>query len=156
GFRRNVRCALFRLTRFAATIGEYRQQGGSAMDVRDKVVAVTGAARGLGQEFACSLAAAGARIVAADISRCAETVALIADKGGEAVAVELDVRDAASAQAMVAAAVDAYGRLDGLINNAALYGALHGGRFDAIDDAEWDACMAVNVKGIWNCCKAAV
>ena len=46
--------------------------------------------------------------------------------------------------------------MDALINNAALYGALHGGRFDAIDDAEWDAAMAVNVKGIWNCCKAAV
>jgi 3-oxoacyl-[acyl-carrier protein] reductase len=50
----------------------------------------------------------------------------------------------------------AFGRLDALINNAALYGALHGGRFDAIDEAEWDAAMAVNVKGIWNCCKAAV
>src|SRR5216683_3226360 len=47
-------------------------------------------------------------------------------------------------------------RFDALINNAALYGALHGGRFDAIDEAEWDAAMAVNVKGIWNCCKAAV
>jgi 3-oxoacyl-[acyl-carrier protein] reductase len=57
---------------------------------------------------------------------------------------------------MVEAAVSAFGRLDGLINNAALYGALHGGRFDAIDEAEWDAAMAVNVKGIWNCCKAAV
>ena len=50
----------------------------------------------------------------------------------------------------------AFGRIDALINNAALYGALHGGRFDAIDEAEWDAAMAVNVKGIWNCCKAAV
>ena len=50
----------------------------------------------------------------------------------------------------------AFGRLDALINNAALYGALHGGRFDAIEEAEWDAAMAVNVKGIWNCCKAAV
>src|SRR5207237_9031116 len=50
----------------------------------------------------------------------------------------------------------AFGRLDALINNAALYGALHGGRFDGIDEAEWDAAMAVNVKGIWNCCKAAV
>ena len=57
---------------------------------------------------------------------------------------------------MVEAALAAFGRLDGLVNNAALYGALHGGRFDAIDEAEWDACMAVNVKGIWNCCKAAV
>jgi 3-oxoacyl-[acyl-carrier protein] reductase len=57
---------------------------------------------------------------------------------------------------MVGAALAAFHRLDGLINNAALYGALHGGRFDAIAEAEWDAAMAVNVKGIWNCCKAAV
>jgi NAD(P)-dependent dehydrogenase (short-subunit alcohol dehydrogenase family) len=126
------------------------------MEVGDKVVAITGAARGLGQEFARSLARAGAKIVAADVNRCTETVELIAADSGHAVAVDLDVREAAAARAMVAAAVETFGRLDGLINNAALYGALHGGRFDAIDEAEWDACMAVNVKGIWNCCKAAV
>jgi 3-oxoacyl-[acyl-carrier protein] reductase len=57
---------------------------------------------------------------------------------------------------MADAAVAEFGRLDGLVNNAALYGALKGGRFDGIPESEWDACMAVNVKGIWNCCKAAV
>jgi len=126
------------------------------MDVRDKVVAITGAARGLGQEFARSLAAAGAHIVAADINDCAATLDLISTEKGRGVAAKLDVTEAASARAMVEAAVSAFGRLDGLINNAALYGALHGGRFDQIEEAEWDACMAVNVKGIWNCCKAAV
>src|SRR6267154_230962 len=126
------------------------------LDVQDKVVAITGAARGLGQEFACSLAAAGARIVAGDINDCAETLDLVRNAGREAVGVKLDVTDPASAQAMVEAGTRAFGRLDALINNAALYGALHGGRFDGIDEAEWDAAMAVNVKGIWNCCKAAV
>jgi p-cumic alcohol dehydrogenase len=126
------------------------------MDVRDKVVAITGAARGLGQEFAKSLAAVGAHIVAADINDCAETVDLILAEKGRGIAAKLDVTDAGSARAMVEAAVSTFGRLDGLINNAALYGALHGGRFDQIEDAEWDACMTVNVKGIWNCCKAAV
>jgi NAD(P)-dependent dehydrogenase (short-subunit alcohol dehydrogenase family) len=126
------------------------------MDVTDKVVAITGAARGLGQEFARSLAAAGAQIVAADVNDCAETLDLVAAEKGRGIAARLDVTDAGSARAMVEAAVSAFGRLDGLINNAALYGALHGGRFDAIDEAEWDAAMAVNVKGIWNCCKAAV
>jgi len=124
------------------------------IDVRDKVVAITGAARGLGQEFAARLAEAGAKIVAGDISDCAATLELAGADNG--IAVRLDVTDPASARAMVEAAVARFGRLDGLINNAALYGALHGGRFDAIDEAEWDACMAVNVKGIWNCCKAAV
>ena len=126
------------------------------MDVRDKVVAITGAARGLGQEFASSLAAAGARIVAGDINDCSETLALVRNVGPEAVGVKLDVTDPGSAVSMVEAGMRAFGRLDALINNAALYGALHGGRFDAIDEAEWDAAMAVNVKGIWNCCKAAV
>src|ERR1700719_1342988 len=126
------------------------------MDVRDKVVAITGAARGLGQEFARSLAAAGARVVAADINDCSATLDLVRAEQAEGIAARLDVTDPASARDMVEAATRGFGRLDALINNAALYGALHGGRFDAIAEAEWDACMAVNVKGIWNCCKAAV
>ena len=126
------------------------------MALGGKVVAVTGAARGLGQEFARHLSAAGANVVVGDINDCAATLDLVAAAGGRGIAVTLDVTDPASATAMVEAGVEAFGRLDGLINNAALYGALHGGRFDAIAEAEWDACMAVNVKGIWNCCKAAV
>jgi len=126
------------------------------LDVQDKVVAITGAARGLGQEFAASLAAAGGRIVAGDINDCAETLDLVRKAGNDGVGVKLDVTDPGSARDMVEAAMRAFGRLDALINNAALYGALHGGRFDAIEEAEWDAAMAVNVKGIWNCCKAAV
>jgi 3-oxoacyl-[acyl-carrier protein] reductase len=126
------------------------------MDVRDKVIAITGAARGLGREFACSLAAAGARVIAADINDCAATLELVTAQNGAGIGVSLDVTDPGSARAMVEAGLKAFGRIDGLVNNAALYGALHGGRFDAIDEAEWDAAMAVNVKGIWNCCKSAV
>ena len=126
------------------------------MTVAGKTIAITGAARGLGQEFARHLAAAGADLVVGDVNDCGGTVALVEAAGGKAVATRLDVTDAASAQAMVDAGLAAFGRLDGLVNNAALYGALHGGRFEAIAEDEWDACMAVNVKGIWNCCKAAV
>jgi NAD(P)-dependent dehydrogenase (short-subunit alcohol dehydrogenase family) len=126
------------------------------MDLRDKVVAITGAARWLGREFARTQAASGARVIAADINHCGETLALVKEAGPEGLGVTLNVTDPASARAMVDAAVQQYGRLDALINNAALYGALHGGRFDQIDEGEWDAAMAVNVKGIWNCCKAAV
>jgi len=126
------------------------------MTVAGKTVAITGAARGLGQEFARHLAAAGANIVAGDINDCGATLDLVGAAGGKGIAVALDVTDPGSAQAMIAAGMAAFGRLDGLVNNAALYGALHGGRFDAIAESEWDACMAVNVKGIWNCCKAAV
>jgi p-cumic alcohol dehydrogenase len=126
------------------------------MTVAGKTIAITGAARGLGQEFARHLAASGANIVVGDLNDCAATAELVVAAGGKAVAVRLDVTDASSAQAMVEAGLAAFARLDGLVNNAALYGALHGGRFDAIDEAEWYACMAVNVKGIWNCCRAAV
>jgi 3-oxoacyl-[acyl-carrier protein] reductase len=126
------------------------------MSLSGKTIAITGAARGLGQEFARHLATLGAHIVVGDINDCAATAALVKDAGGKVVAVTLDVTDPASAQAMADAAVAEFGRLDGLVNNAALYGALKGGRFDGIPESEWDACMAVNVKGIWNCCKAAV
>ena len=95
-------------------------------------------------------------MVAADRRDCADTVALVEAAGGRALGVELDVADGASAKAMADATSNAFGRIDVLVNNAALYGALSGGRFEDIDEAEWDACMAVNVKGIWNCCKAVV
>ena len=68
------------------------------LDVQGKVVAITGAARGLGQEFAASLAAAGARIIAGDINDCAETLDLVRKAGRDGVAVKLDVTDPDSAK----------------------------------------------------------
>ena len=118
-----------------------------------KVAIVTGAARGLGREYVHRLAEAGARVVAADVADCGETVSAC---DGRAIAVDVDVTRSEGTQAMAEAAIDAYGGIDILINNAALYGALNGGRFERLDEAEWDACMAVNIKGIWNCCKAVV
>jgi NAD(P)-dependent dehydrogenase (short-subunit alcohol dehydrogenase family) len=126
------------------------------MSVEGKVVIVTGAARGIGQEYVRALAAAGARTVAADVSDCSETIDLAKSAGGEALGVKCDVADVSSTQAMVAAASKAFGRVDALINNAALYGGLRGGRFETITEADWDAAMTINVKGIWNCCKSAV
>lgn len=126
------------------------------MTLAGKVVIVTGAARGIGQEYARALGSAGAKVVAADLNSCEETVRAVSESGGEAIGVEANVTEAASTQAMVEAATARFGRLDALINNAALYGGLRGGRFETISEADWDATMAVNVKGIWNCCKAAV
>ncbi len=126
------------------------------MDLEGKVAIVTGAARGLGREYAERLAEAGAAVVAADREDCAPTVARVEAAGKRALAVTVDVADLASVEAMAEAAKEAFGRVDVLVNNAALYGALSGGRFTDLDEAEWDACMAVNVKGIWNCCKAVV
>ena len=80
------------------------------MDVRDKVVAITGAARGLGQEFATSLAASGARVVVGDLNDCADTLDRVRQAGAEGVGVTLDVTDAGSARAMIDAAVQAFER----------------------------------------------
>jgi len=126
------------------------------MSIQGKVIVITGAARGIGQEYARSFGAAGARIVAADISDCSATIDLVKKGRADAIGVKLDVADAASAMAMAQAATNAFGRVDGLVNNAALYATLRGGRFDTIAEADWDATMAINVKGIWNCCKAVV
>ena len=123
------------------------------MTVADKVVLITGAARGLGLEYARFLGRAGARVMAGDVADCAEAVQAA---GNGAVGVRLDVTDIASTDSMVELAMERFGRIDALINNAALYGSLRGGRFNQIAEADWDAAMAVNVKGIWNCCKAVV
>ena len=126
------------------------------MDLNGKVAIVTGAARGLGREYVCSLAAAGAAVVATDRRDCSETVTEVKAAGGKALGINSDVADSQSTQALADAAVETFGRIDVLVNNAALYGSLKSGRFEDIVEAEWDACMAVNVKGIWNCCKAVV
>jgi NAD(P)-dependent dehydrogenase (short-subunit alcohol dehydrogenase family) len=117
------------------------------MSVTGKVILITGAARGLGLEYARSLTAAGAHIVGGDVLDFALP---------DTLSVKLDVTDMTSVEAMVAAALNAHGRIDGLVNNAALYGSLRGGRFNQIPEQDWDAAIMVNVKGIWNCCKAVV
>jgi NAD(P)-dependent dehydrogenase (short-subunit alcohol dehydrogenase family) len=123
------------------------------MSIAGKVILITGAARGLGLEYASSLGQAGARIVAADVADCSAAVKAARN---DALGLHLDVTDIASCERMAEQAINRFGRIDGLINNAALYGALRGGRFNQIPEADWDAAMAVNVKGIWNCCKAVV
>ena len=113
-----------------------------------KVAVITGAARGLGREYAIKMAAEGAAIVAGDVRSCDETVAAISKDGGQATGVELDVADPASCDNATKIAADLYGKIDVLVNNAALYGGLKGGPFDAIEIEEWDRCTAVNVTGM--------
>ena len=126
------------------------------MRLKDRVAIVTGAARGIGQAYCLALAREGAHIVAADILSCAETVAQVQQAGGEALEVTADVANAQSTQTLAAQTVQRFGRIDILVNNAAVYGGLKLTSFEQIPEAEWDRVMAVNVKGIWLCCKAVI
>jgi NAD(P)-dependent dehydrogenase (short-subunit alcohol dehydrogenase family) len=122
--------------------------------LKDKVVIVTGAARGIGRQYVLDIVAAGGSAIACDRASCDETLSLIPEGRDRAASAQVDVTDLASVQAMVKMTEDKFGRVDGLVNNAALYATLRGGRFDQLPEADWDAAMLVNVKGIWNCCKA--
>ncbi|MDB4261275.1 glucose 1-dehydrogenase [bacterium] len=124
--------------------------------LENKVAIVTGAARGLGRAYAQALAGEGASVLACDINDCDATVAAIIDAGGRAASAVTDIANMDSCTAMAEQAVSTFGRIDVLVNNAALYGGLKGARFEQLDESQWDAVMNVNVKGLWQCCKAAV
>ncbi len=126
------------------------------MSMEGKVAVITGAARGLGAAFAKELSRLGMAVVVCDVRDCDEVAAEIKAAKGKALATKVDVTSADSTKAMAAAALKAFGRIDVLVNNAAMYGNLHNGRFTELDEKEWDACMAVNVKGLWQCAKACV
>jgi 3-oxoacyl-[acyl-carrier protein] reductase len=118
-----------------------------------KVAIVTGGGRGLGTAYCRALAAEGAHVVAADIiEEGAHKVA--GETGG--LAIKVDVSDEASVQNMVTLALERYGRIDILINNAAIFTELvrTSKPFDEISVDEWDRVMGVNVRGVWLCSKA--
>ena len=122
----------------------------------DRTVIVTGAATGIGQAFAVGCAAAGANVVVADMTPADETVAAIERAGGKVLAVRTDVSDDASVRQMTEQAVARFGRIDGLINNAAYFREVRLTDFELIDPAQWDRLFAVNVKGVWMCSKAVM
>ncbi len=119
----------------------------SEIQLRGRRVLVTGSARGLGEAFARALVGAGAQVVVSDVLH-ERGQALAATLGTQAHYVPMDLSDAASIQAGVAAASAAMGGLDGLINNAAITNS--GGKtMDQLEPAMWDRVMDVNVRGTW-------
>jgi len=125
-----------------------------------KVVVVTGGGNGIGRAYCLGIAREGGVPVAADIDgEGARSVAReVAGSGGQALGVQTDVADFGSCQAMVQAALEQFGRIDGLVNNAAIFMSVPVTRsgFQDIREEEWDRVMAVNVKGLWLCSRAVV
>ena len=126
------------------------------MRLKDKVAIVTGGGRGIGAAYCRGLAKEGAAVVAADIDEVgAKAIAdAINASGGRAVSCKVDVADPVGTQAMAQAAITAFGGIDILINNAAMYANLTRKRYDQITPEEFDRVLSVNVKGIWLCTMA--
>ena len=126
--------------------------------LRDKVAIVTGAGQGIGRGYALGLAREGARLVVADIAEgpAQDTVALIRAEGLEAEMIRTDVSDAQSTLAMAAFAVERFGGVDILVNNAAMFAGLPSESMMDMPEERWDRVMAVNTKGVWLACRAVV
>lgn len=126
----------------------------------DRVAVVTGAGHGIGRAYARRLAEDGAAVVVAEIDADAgkQTAEQIVGDGGRALAVPTDVSDADSLAAMVDAATGELGRIDILVNNAAIFASIPISRapFDEIDPAEWELVLRVNLTGTWLACRAVV
>lgn len=122
--------------------------------MQNKVIIVTGASSGLGASTARQLAAEGAKVVLAARRRDKGEAVLreIQSAGGEGIFVQTDVNETSDVKAMVAAAIDRFGGLDGAFNNAGVTGPVFKPVAD-IDEAEWDAALATNLRSVFVCMK---
>jgi 3-oxoacyl-[acyl-carrier protein] reductase len=129
--------------------------------LKDKVVIVTGGAHGIGKAYCLGFGRARSCVVVADIDGLgAEQVAgqVAKETGAEALAVQVDVADEESTRRMAAAALERFGAIDVLVNNAAIFATIpiNRGRIETIDPEEWDRLMAVNLRGLFFCCRAVL
>ena len=129
--------------------------------LKDKVVIVTGGAHGIGKAYCLGFAKAGAAVVVADIDKAAaEQVAagITEDSSAPALALRTDVSDEASTKEIAARTLERFGRIDVLVNNAAVFSVvpMNRGRIETIDPAEWDRLLAVNLRGLFFCCRAVL
>jgi NAD(P)-dependent dehydrogenase (short-subunit alcohol dehydrogenase family) len=126
--------------------------------LKERVVIITGAGQGIGRAFAKAFAMAGARAVIAE--RNATTAAAVAAEimraDGQALAVQTDIADPASVNEMIEVVEDEYGRIDVLINNAAIFSTLQMRPFEQIPLEEWEQVLRVNVTGAFLCARAVL
>ena len=125
------------------------------MRLNNKVAIVTGAGRGIGRATALLFAKEGAKVVVNDLKAelVQKTAKLISERGGEASVIVGNVANAADAEALAKTAVQRYGRIDILDNNAAIYLSPD---FPDLAEEEWDRLIDINVKGTYLCCKYVI
>jgi NAD(P)-dependent dehydrogenase (short-subunit alcohol dehydrogenase family) len=122
--------------------------------LKGRVAIVTGGARGLGKDYALRLSEEGARIVVADILDATNAAHEIEKRGGEVMALRTDVADEQSVNDMVHKTIEGFGRIDILVNNAAIFADVVKRPFHEMLVEEWDRMMGVNLRGTFLCCKA--
>ena len=127
------------------------------MKLEDRVAIVTGAGTGIGKAIALRLAQDGAAVVAADLRNHDVAAAEIAKAaGGRTLGLKVDVSSEADTEAMAAQALKVFGRIDILVNNAAIFSSLVLKPFHEIEAGEWRRLLDVNVVGVALCCRACV
>jgi NAD(P)-dependent dehydrogenase (short-subunit alcohol dehydrogenase family) len=124
--------------------------------LKGRAAIVTGAAQGIGETYAKALAAEGARVCLCDLEVPQRVVAEIEAAGGEAIGQACDVTDPAAVAALVSRTVEAFGGVQILVNNAALFGPLGLKPFQTIPSTEFDRVLTVNVRGSFECAKAVL
>jgi 3-oxoacyl-[acyl-carrier protein] reductase len=125
-------------------------------DVKDRVVIVTGGGRGIGRAYCETFAQAGMKVVLADIyaEEAERVAATIRAAGGAALAVRTDISRPGDTEAMADAAAREFGGIDALVNNASLMSSLPRRSWTEIPLEEWDRVMAVDLRGLFLCCRA--
>lgn len=136
-----------------------RKEGGGRR-LEGRIAVVTGSASGLGRAIALRLAQDGATVVVSDVRRAPReggdpTEVVIERDGGHAVRIDADVSQWADVDQLIGATVGQFGRIDVMVNNAGIAGAASKPLLETTE-ADWDAIMAVNLRGVFLCCKRAI
>ena len=126
--------------------------------LKDKIAIITGASRGLGKAFALRFAEEGAKLLltTTSLERAAETEKELKEKGAEVAFIKADISVAADCQMIADAAMEKYGKVDILVNNAAIWFGIRAKPWHLWTEEEWDRIFSVNVKGTWMVCKAVI